>query len=203
MTKARKYVVLSVVSLLGFVFRIDLKDCVVATMIWVQCNAAKEGKSYDSCEHLYKRISGDWWYIGTALRRFDIETGRTCLCYQHLLSISSLPDLTARMIEDYDAGKWKGTREFAGAMTLFQRTGDVRYLRHMFDMAIYPEDKERNDRARRYYLEFALCLLKLPWPGNAPFPPESSTCLPDKYWLMIQDKHFSWNMVEDAKRTLD
>ena len=188
MIKRWRYVALLAVALLAVMCRKDVKDGLVAAMIWVQCNVAKEGKSYDSCSHLYEKMCNDWWYVDTALRRFDLVTYRTCLDYQQLLLISSLPGLTERMISDYEAKMWSGSKELAGAMILFHRTGDIRYLRRMFDVVLCSGDELRNERARRYKLGAALSRLAVPIPDNVPFSPRSSDELPDEYWHKAYDE---------------
>lgn len=184
MTKVWRFVAVSAVTMLGIIYRAEIKDGIVATVIWVQFNRmTKEGESYDNdaCRAFYRKISNDWWYINTALRRFDMETYRTCLHYHILLSISRLPGLTERMACDFDSNLWTGSREMAGAMILFYRTGEVRYLRRMFDVVLYPDNNMRNKRARRYYLNAAVHFLNLS--SVMEFLPRSSSDLPDSFWI--------------------
>lgn len=175
-------------------FRYEIKDACVCFVMFLRRYESRDGRSWS---RFLRKARNDWWYVNTALRRFDLVIDRTAFNFSYLLLWSDLSGVTERMDGALRAGKWSGSREMAGAAILYHRTGDEKYLKHVFDVVVYPDDEERNREFRRMNLFRALhCDLPTHDEHGVryPYPPDESSKLPSsfyhtahKLWLKEQE----------------
>ena len=189
---------LVLMGLLSVVFRLEIKDSLVALSLFARRYSSQDGQSW--WHFLNDKARNDWWYINTALRRFDFAIERKTLCYQWLLEHTDLPGVTERMVADFESGRWHGAKELSGTALLYHRTGDVKYLKRMFDVVIYPDDMECNHRFRhRYLLSQLHCRLPMDRKYWMTYPPRSSADFPE---LFYQEAHELWLQEHKNAKTL-